>query len=138
MLWDVIEDVWGMTPRVWSGPGTRRWAGMSRAFPAVNVFGNDDKLAITSEIPGLKIDDLEISVHGRSLTLTGKRELPELGEDESYFVRERRFGEFSRTLTLPYEVDEEKVAADYDSGVLTLHLPRTERDKPRKIEVKTL
>ena len=136
MLWDVFDDVWGMTPRFLSGPGTRRWSRVGRPFPAINVYGNDEKLSITSEIPGLKTDDLEISVHGRSLSIKGKRITPELEEDERHILHERRHGEFSRTLTLPFDVDEDKVAADYDNGLLTLHLPRTERDKPRKIEVK--
>jgi HSP20 family protein len=138
MLWDVFDDVWGESP-FWYGtdwlPRTR--VSVRRPFPAVNVYGNDERVALTSEIPGLDLKDLDIHVTGRTLTLAGKRPEPELGDDECLACRERTFGEFTRTVSLPFEVDADKVDAQYVDGVLVLSLPRTERDKARKIAVKT-
>jgi len=137
MVWDVFDSLWGMEP--WGGrpawPGLMA-RGTRRIYPAVNVYGDDERLVLTSEIPGMVADDLEVTVHGRNLTLKGTRRTPELAEGEAFTVHERELGEFSRSLTLPYEVESEKVDALYTNGVLTLKLPRVERDKPRKITIK--
>ena len=138
MLWDVFDDVLGTSPLWYVSdwlPRTRISA--PRPFPAVNVYGNEERVALTSEIPGLDLHDLDIQVTGRTLTISGKRTAPELGEDECLACRERTDGEFTRTVGLPFEVDADKVDARYEDGVLVLGLPRTERDQARKIAVKT-
>ena len=134
-LWDSFIGDDAFNARV-VRPSWRRGRAHFRPLPAVNVYGDDEKVTLVSEIAGLDPDGLEINVHGRALTLKGTRSLPELGEDDEYTVRERFSGPFERTLTLPFEVDADKVEAGYDKGVLTVGLPRAERDKPRKIEVK--
>jgi HSP20 family protein len=70
------------------------------------------------------------------MTVKGSREITDLDEEEFYATRERNHGEFSRTVTLPYEVDADKVEARYENGVLVIEMPRAEVDKPRKIKVK--
>ena len=112
-----------------------RW--FRRTYPAVNIYGNEEKLLVTSEIPGLKLEDLQVSVSGRTLTLTGKRQVPELGEDECYACEERVSGDFERSIGLPYDVDAGKVEAGYRRGVLTLRLPRSESGKPKQIAIGT-
>lgn len=140
MAWDLINEWWNLGPfsggDLWPYP-RRSWR-EARPLPALNIYGNDEKLVVTSEISGLTTEDLEIGVQGRTLTLKGFRKAPELGTEGCYTCQERTFGDFERTLTLPYEVDSEKIDARYDGGVLMIRLPRTERDKPRKIAVKTV
>jgi HSP20 family protein len=134
---------WGLLDSLWSDPWRERlypWTGggitYSRPIPAVNVYGNDERVRVMSEVPGLNLGEVEIKVQGRNLTLAGKRELPPLDKDDCFTCQERASGEFLRSITLPYEVEADKVEAHYERGVLTIDLPRAEKDKPRKITVK--
>jgi HSP20 family protein len=103
-------------------------------FPAVNAYANEDGIALTAELPGVRADDLDISVFRETLTLRGKRE-PE-AEAKAYHRRERLQGEFVRTISLPFQVDPERVEANMQDGLLRLSLHRPEEDKPRRIQVK--
>jgi len=106
-------------------------------FPATNVWVSEDKAVVTTEIPGIDPDTLEISVMGDSLTLRGSRQAEELKEEESYHRRERWSGQFTKTLQLPFAVEPGKVEARFSKGVLYIALPRAEAEKPRKISVKS-
>jgi HSP20 family protein len=106
------------------------------AFPAVNIWAAEDSALITAEIPGLNKDDLEINVTGDTLTLSGVRKFKELPEGTRYHRRERKYGEFSRNIQLPYTVDVNKVKATFKNGILKVELPRVEAEKPKKIAVK--
>lgn len=105
-------------------------------FPAIDIWAGEDKLVVTSEIPGVDVKDIDVTVVGDVLTLSGSREPEELGKDEGYHRQERAHGGFSRTVKLPFRVDSTAIEASYEKGVLTLTLPRPEEDKPRKIEIK--
>lgn len=107
-------------------------------FPALNVWSNAEEVLVTAEIPGIDPKDIDISVVGETLTLKGNRKREELGEGIQYHRRERGYGNFTRTLQLPYRIEADKVAASFDKGVLTVTLPRAEADKPRKITVKSV
>ena len=102
-------------------------------FPAVNAYANEDGIALTAELPGVRAEDLDISVFRDTLTLRGKRQAPE--EAQSYHRRERPHGEFVRTIGLPFQVDPERVEASMQDGLLRLSLHRPEQDKPRRIKV---
>jgi len=106
------------------------------AFPALNVWSNAEVVLVTAEIPGIDPKDIEISVVGETLTLKGSRKPEEIGEGIQYHRRERGYGNFTRTLQLPYRIEADKVGATFDKGVLTITLPRAEADKPRKITVR--
>lgn len=106
------------------------------SFPAVNIWAGEDSALITAEIPGLSKDDLEINVTGDNLTLSGVRKFEELPEGTRYHRRERKYGEFNRSIQLPYSVDVNKVKATFKNGVLKVELPRVEAEKPKKISVK--
>ena len=108
------------------------------SFPAINIWAAEDRAKITAEIPGLGKDDLEINLTGDTLTLSGMREQTELPEGAHYHRQERRYGEFNRSIQLPYTVDVNKVKATFKNGVLTVELPRVEAEKPKKITVKAL
>jgi HSP20 family protein len=109
----------------------------ARAFPAVNLWDAGDALVAEAEVPGLQMNDLEIFVAGNELTLKGRRAAQQV-PNVKYHRRERTFVEFERTLTLPVNVDAEKVEASLKNGVLSVTLPKAADAQPRRIEVKGL
>src|SRR5262245_32663384 len=118
----------------WAGNGGR---GVSvPSFPALNVWEEDDHVYLEAELPGVEFKDLEIYVTGgHELTLKGERR-PSTPDGGVWHRQERSFGAFSRTLTLPFAVDPDKVDARLENGVLTVKLAKHESAKPRKIAVK--
>ncbi len=105
----------------------------TRGTLAVDVRETDDAFIINASVPGLKPEDLNISVVGDTVTISGEIK----GENASYIYRERRFGPFSRTLTLPAALDPDKAEATIENGILTLSLPKAEAARPKAIKVKT-
>lgn len=104
-------------------------------YPALNMWENDDALTIEAELPGFAMDDLEMYVTGgNQLSIKGERRQPEL-ENGTMRRQERGFGSFSRVVELPYHVDADKVTAEFERGVLRIHLPKAEESKPRRITV---
>lgn len=110
------------------------WSGTAQNQPAVNLWETPDALHVELEVPGVKSDQLDLSVVGNQLTV--KIERPELTEEGvTYHRRERPVGSFVRVLELPTEVNPDKVDAELQHGVLTIHLAKAEAAKPRKIQV---
>lgn len=105
-------------------------------LPAVNVWEGDEALAITAELPGVELSDIEITVNGNALTLAGERKVPELPDGAAWHRRERGYGAFTRSIRLPFVADESRVEARFRDGVLRIVVGRPEEDKPRKIEIK--
>lgn len=106
------------------------------AFPALNVWEDGETLIVEAELPGLDLADLEMFVTGQNqLTIKGERKAPEV-EKSTVHRQERGFGSFVRTLTLPFPVDDSKVEARLEHGVLTIRLPKHEAARPRKINIK--
>ena len=120
-LFDVLWS--GETP----GPGV---------FPAMNVTQDGDRYYVRAELPGIRTDDLQIAVERNKLSVSGKREILEEGDGVSYHRRERAGGAFSRSLTLPDDLNADAVEACYKDGVLTVVLPKSEAVKAREIKVK--
>ena len=106
-----------------------------REFPQFNVWEDMNGLLLTTELPGVEPDDIEIMVVGDTLTLKGNKKAPEKGEKDSYFQKELFYGDFSRSVKLPYRVNPEKVEAKFKNGVLTISLDRPEEEKPKKINI---
>lgn len=107
------------------------------SYPAINVWTNESEAVVTAELPGMGGDELEISVIGDTVTLSGSRTAEPLPEDTKHHRRERGFGQFNRTFQLPFTLDADKVKARFQNGVLHLSLPRAEAEKPKKITVQT-
>ncbi len=105
-------------------------------MPAMDVYETDDRLVVTVELPGMKPEDVEVSVEDSTLTVSGKREFSSEVEEESFHRIERRYGSFSRAVSLPPQVDTGKVDARFAEGVLTVEVPKLEKAKPTKIQVK--
>jgi HSP20 family protein len=105
------------------------------AYPPMNIHTGEEDVIITAEIPGIDPADIDLTVTGDTLTIRGTRKAQESKQGETWHRRERGAGNFYRTVQLPYNVDGNKVQADYVGGVLKIELPRAEADKPRKISV---
>jgi HSP20 family protein len=106
-------------------------------FPPVNITQDDDNFYLRAEVPGIKPNELSISAVRNRVSLAGKREIQREHDRVSYHRKERAEGSFNRTVTLPTEVDAERVDARYADGILTLTLPKAEETKPRQITVRT-
>jgi HSP20 family protein len=105
-------------------------------FPPVNLYDTADALVLTAELPGVRDQDLELSVEGEQVVLRGNRAI-EYPSDASAHRRERQAGAFHRTVTLPFAVDGDKVDATYRNGVLWLRLPKPGEHQRRQIPVRT-
>lgn len=101
--------------------------------PAVDLFEDKDKLIVKAELPGMKKENIDISLHDGALTISGERH--EEKKDGSTHRTERFHGKFQRTVTLPTLVEGDKVKASYKEGILTISLPKAEEAKPKKIDV---
>jgi HSP20 family protein len=130
--WNEMERVQEEMNKLFSRYSTRT----APDFPAVNIWTSEEEATVTTEIPGVNAEDVDISVVGKTLTLRGTRKSEELEEGAKYHRRERGYGDFVRTIELPYRVSPEKVEAKFSKGILHITLPRAEEDKPKKITVK--
>jgi HSP20 family protein len=105
-------------------------------LPSIDLYEDRDHLVLKAEIPGMKKEDIDISLHGEVLTLSGERKEEETFDKTETYRAERFLGRFQRTLTLPVRVEASKVQASYKDGILTVTLPKAEEAKPKQIEVK--
>jgi HSP20 family protein len=137
--WNDFDQLRRELLRLFEGPSVGSGAGVSGAgvFPPLNVTQDADNFYVRAEVPGVKASELQISAVRNRLTLAGRREIPQEQERVSYHRRERAEGSFNRSLTLPVDVDAERVDARYVDGILTLTLPKAEAAKPRQITVTT-
>ena len=103
--------------------------------PALDVQEDKDKFTIRVELPGLKREDIDVSLQDDALVISGERQSEKVEEGVEVHRQERFYGRFQRALTLPERVAADKVKADYKDGVLTVTLPKTEEAKPKKIDV---
>ena len=108
--------------------------GYSANYPSMNLWEEGDSAWIETELPGVNMDDIEVLVAGNEVTINGERKIADV-QDATYHRRERGTGRFSRALTLPWEIDADKVEAKLRDGVLAVKLPKSESCKPKKVKV---
>jgi len=118
-------------------PGYGLGVSASGGFPPVNIFDTGDGVAVIAEIPGIDSKTIDVSGQGHTLTIKGERRRETSTEATGYHRRERSFGEFSRSIQLPEQLDIDKAAASYDAGILTVKISKAEAAKPRQIAVKS-
>jgi HSP20 family protein len=106
------------------------------AYPPVNVWMNEKGAVIKAELPGIDVTKMDISVLEDTVTISGTRGAELLKAEESYHRKERNGNKFSRTLHLPFKIDDESIEARYERGILNIALPREEAEKPKKITIK--
>jgi len=104
--------------------------------PLVDISEDDKEYLIKAELPDMKKEDIKLTVHDDVLTITGERKYEKEEKGKKYHRVERAYGSFMRSFTLPDDADASKVAADYKDGLLKVHLPKSEKAKPKSIEVK--
>jgi HSP20 family protein len=103
-------------------------------YPAINVFTDKNGTVLRMEVPGVPPENIQIETHGRTITVSGKREV-KAPENGSFHRRERSVGEFSRSVQLPSDVDVSRAEASCKHGILTVRIPKKEEAKPRQIAV---
>jgi HSP20 family protein len=106
-------------------------------LPAVEIIEANNELVLTAELPGMKKEDVQISIENQVLMLSGekKEERKEDDKEKKFHVFERSYGSFTRAFTLPRAIDAAKVSAEFENGILKVHLPKTAEAKGRKIEI---
>ena len=107
-----------------------------KAWPAIDVAEEENAVIVRAEVPGCKADDIDISVYGNTLTISGEKKLEEEKKEKGYYHIESTYGSFRRELTLPTDVDSSKVEAACKDGVLTITLPKAASAKAMKVKVK--
>ena len=107
-----------------------------KVWPAIDVADEENAVVVRAEVPGCKAEDIDISVYGNTLTISGEKKQSEEKKEKGYYHVESSYGSFRRELTLPTDVDASKVDAAYKQGVLTITLPKAEKSKAVKIKVK--
>jgi len=107
-----------------------------KAWPAIDVAEEENAIIVRAEVPGCKADDIEISVYGNMLTISGEKKLSEEKKGKGYYHVESTYGSFRRELTLPTDVDQSKVEAVCKDGVLSITLPKAASAKAVKVKVK--
>ena len=116
--------------RPWRETGAEFWA------PEVEVFQKNNELTIRADLPGLKREDVTVEITDNEVTIQGERKHEKEEEREGYYRSERAYGSFVRSFTLPESASGEKVSAEFKDGLLTVHLPKDEKAKPKSIDVK--
>lgn len=105
--------------------------------PSVDISETEGEIVLRAEVPGIKPDDIEITVSGDRLIIAGEKSEESEEKQEHYYHCERRFGMFERSIELPTSANLEKVSADYSNGVLTVHVPKLETAKPKRIQIES-
>ena len=103
--------------------------------PALDVHEDKDSFVVRTELPGLKREDIEVSLHDDALIISGERKIEKVDAGVEVHRQERYYGKFQRTLTLPTPVAADKIKAQYKDGVLTVTLPKVEEAKPKQIDI---
>ena len=140
--WDLMRELASMQERmnrIWGtvyDRGHEEVTSRGAWQPPVDIYETDNReIVLKVEIPGLKREDIDLTVENNTLTVRGERQREQSVKDEQYHRIERAYGSFSRSFTLPNTVDTQRVRADYRDGVLTVTLPLREEARPKQIQV---
>ena len=107
----------------------------SPAMLPLDISENENEFIVKASLPGVRPEDVQITVHGDTLTIRGEIKAEEEKKDEHYHLRERRYGQFQRTVSLSTPIVADKAQAQFENGVLTLTLPKAEEAKPKQIKI---
>jgi len=131
---DQLFNQWFNLPTLWSRNGLES---ATREFPlALDVMETENDYTVKASIPGLNPDDVEVTLTNNVLTIRGEVKREEELEHRQIHLQERLYGHFVRSLTFPAPVQDDQIQASYENGVLTLHVPKSEQAKPKRITVR--
>lgn len=130
--WGLLDEIDALAKEMWEQPFTPD----NSLIPRADMYEEEDQLVMKTELPGIDKKDLDITIEGDRLTIKAEKK-EEVKEDATHHTRERYYGQYFRSVTLPYPVKEAKISATFDKGVLELRLPKAEEVKAKKIEIKT-
>jgi HSP20 family protein len=133
--WDPFRELQREMGRLFESLDPMNTWRITRQFPPVNLYDAGERYVLTAQLPGMSLEDLELTITGETLTMRGERKRPEGVADETYRRQERQFGRWTRTVSLPDRVDSALVSANFAGGLLTINLPKAESAKPRHISV---
>ena len=134
--WDPFREMTNLQGQV-NRLADSLWSGRPESWvPAVDVFDTKAAVVLKAELPGMKVDDIQIEVDDNVLTVKGERSFEEKVDEKRYYRVERRYGSFQRSLALPQGVRADEIKATYEDGVLQVVVPKSEAELPRRIEVK--
>jgi len=136
-----LEDVTEQLNRMFGRPAARRENGkelltVADWIPIVDISETESAYVIKAELPDVKKEDVKVTVHEGVLTIQGERKQEKEEKGKKFHRVERSYGTFLRTFAVPLDAEENKVAADFKDGILRVHLPKTEKPRPKAIEVK--
>ena len=114
----------------------REWLAPAEGTLALDVYETEDSVVVKTAVPGVTPDDIDISISGNTLSISGEAKSEEEVTEENYIRRERRYGSFSRSIALPEGLDAEKVDATFEDGLLTLTIPKAPEAKAKVIKIK--
>lgn len=130
------RDMEGMFDEFWRGWAPSIWGEGSNLWPTLDIRETDSEVVAELEVPGMKPGELDLTVTENALTIKGEKKAERDETEGEYHVTERGYGAFHRTVQLPAGVDADRAEARYKDGILTITLPKTEKSKVKKIEVK--
>ena len=137
---DPFVRLWNDVDRVFSNilqdAGLTGWQPAGMVGLPVEVYEEGNELKVVAELPGVEEKDVAVELAGNVLTIKGEKKAETERKEEGYHLAERRYGSFSRSLQLPYEVEADKVQASFKDGVLTVTMPKPAEQQPKRIEVK--
>jgi HSP20 family protein len=103
--------------------------------PSVDIYETENTLVLSAEVPGIEENDIEIKIENNTLTLHGERQFEKETKEENFHRIERAYGSFHRSFTLPNYIDQDKIKAEHENGVLKITMPKKKEMKPRKVKV---
>ena len=131
-----MEDAMSRPLSLWRRP-LMRWMPSDGMLPAIEMFDKKDKLIVRAEIPGVKPEDIDVSISDSTLTIKAERKSETEVKEEDYYRSEMSYGRFFRSVSLPEKVQPDQIDANYDDGILEITLTKILEAKPRKVAVKT-
>lgn len=136
---NMLTRMRGEMDRVLDRPLDLSWPTNGESWmPALDVIDSETEITIKAEVPGMAAKDVNVSISGNVLTLSGEKEESKEEKGENFYVSERRFGSFRRAVELPEGVDADKITAEQTNGVLTVRIPRSKAAKPKSIPIRTM
>ena len=142
--WDPYKDIVTLRDRMnrlfedMSSPKSEEKNIMAGAWaPSVDIYENENEVVLAAEIPGVDEKDVEIKVEDNNLTLRGERKFEKETKEENYHRIERSYGSFFRSFSLPSYIDQDRIEAEHENGVLKIRMPKRVELKPRKVKILT-